>query len=118
MSIIDDIEASIAASQSALQKAKQEDADQKRRDTFAQFEALGWLPAGTAPRDGTVFLGWSYDDGQSPSCISVMWRSQHRGWHSTDNRDSTYGGYCSLNDSRFDLWRPLDAMPYVLRGKQ
>lgn len=67
----------------------------------------GWQPIGTAPKDGTWFLGWA-DNDLLPYRIS--WARNHRGemaWCTS---------FCSLVDGYLTHWRPLSPAPAPVEG--
>jgi hypothetical protein len=108
------LKAEIAEKQKALRQLEREEATKKREEAFREMVALGWRHQMSAPRDGSVFLGWNYQyDKRGVNCLRLMWW-EPGGWCATDGKDSQYGGYYQMSDGAVDLWFPIPPMPYTL----
>ena len=110
------LEAEIAEKQRTLRLLKDQEETAQREETVREMVALGWRHRMSAPRDGSVFLGWNYQYGKrGVNCLRLLWWVAG-GWCATDGADKEYGGYYRMSDGCFDLWLPIPPMPYTLTG--
>ena len=111
-------EEKIEAAEKLIDEARAEqrtNTDGSRAEVLLQLMSDGWQVGASAPRDGTAFLGLVVHGGTTLRLPSIIWRG--RGcWHATDSRDHQYGGWHSLDDSCFDLWRPIPGTIQVIGG--